>query len=108
MLLSGPKPSIAASELQGIIEKIAYKRQVKIKNVRNKKPKIMKELNQVSLEVTFHSTLIELTDVIYNIETSDKFLFVEDLNIHLKKSDNPEKIETKLTLNGFIENSANL
>lgn len=108
MLLSGAKPSLAASELQGIIEKIANKRRVEIKNVRNKKPKRMKELNQIPLEVTFESTLRELADVIYNIETSDKFLFVKDLNIQLKKSDNPEKLETKLTLNGFIVNNANL
>jgi hypothetical protein len=108
ILLTGAKPSLAASELQSIMENIVSKVNVTIKSVRNKKPQKKNSFYLIPIEITVESTLRELRDVIYHIEKSNKFLFVKDLYIKLVKSGNPEKLENKLVVEGFIKNNSNL
>lgn len=105
VLLVGAKPSLAASGLQAILEDIIKKARVKITNVRNKKPAKKETFYQIPIEITFESTLRELKDIIYNIENSDKFLLVRDLNIRLVKSGNPEKLKVKLVVDGYAKNT---
>lgn len=108
ILLTGAKPALAASELQAILESIVSKEHVIIKSVRNKKPQIKNSFYAIPVEITVESTLRELKDVIYHIEKSNKFLFVKDLYIKLVKSGNPERLENKLVVEGFIKNNSTL
>lgn len=108
VLLAGAKPPLAASELQAILENIVKKVHVTIKSVRNKKPQTINIFYQIPIEITIESTLRELKDIIYHIEKSNKFLFVKDLYIKLVKPGNPEKLESKLVVEGFIKNKSNL
>ncbi len=106
-LLTGKKPSLAAAELQVLLENITKKVKVTTKNVKNKKPDKKDFFFRIPLEITIQSTLRELKDVIYHIENLDKFILLRDLNTRLIKSDNPEKLESKLVVDGFIKISPN-
>lgn len=106
VLLAGAKPSLAASELQAILENIVNKVHVTIKSLRNKKPQKKNTFYQIPIEIIVESTLRELNDVIYHIEKSNKLLLVKDLYIKLVKSGNPEKLESKLVVEGFIKNNS--
>jgi len=103
VLLSGAKPSLAASELQSILENIIKKTGVTITNIKNKRPLEKEAFYQIPIEITVESTLRKLKDIIYNTENSDKFLFVRDVNIRLVKSGNPEKLKIKLIIDGFAK-----
>lgn len=107
-LLTGDKPAIAASELQVLLENIAKKTNVLVKNITNKKPLEKDIFLQIPLEIAIESTLRELKDVIYHIENLDKLILIRKLNIRLIKSDNPEKLETKLTIDGYIKKTSSI
>lgn len=106
VLLTGIKPSLAASEMQALLENISKKVNVTIKNIRNKKPQEKGIFYQIPIEIVIESTLREIRDVIYSIENSDKFLLVRDLSIRLAKSGNPEKLESRLIVDGFIKKNS--
>lgn len=106
LLLTGTKPSLAASELQALVEKLAKKANVKIKNFRNQKPNEKNDFYQIPIEMNIESSLRELKDIIFNIENSSKFLLVSDLSIRLTTPGNPEKLESKLTIEGFLKNNS--
>lgn len=103
VLLVGAKPSLAASRLQAILEDTVKKAHVTIKNIRNKNPIEKEAFYQIPIEITVESTLRELKDIIYDIENSDKFLLVRDINIRLIKSGNPEKLKVKLIIDGYAK-----
>lgn len=106
VLLTGSKPSLAASELQSILENIIKNARVSITNLKNKKPEERDAFYQIPIEITVECTLRELRDIIYHIENSNKFLFVRDLDVRLVKSGNPEILKSKLIVNGFSKNSS--
>jgi Tfp pilus assembly protein PilO len=103
VLLVSTKPSLAASELQGILEDIIKKTRTTITNTRNNSPVEKEAFYQIPIEITVESTLRELKDIIYQIENSDKFLLVRDLNIRLIKPGDPEKLKAKLIIDGFAK-----
>ena len=105
-LLTEAKPSLAASELQEILEHIIRKTHVSIKNIRNKSPLEKEAFYQIPIEMTVESTLRELKDIVYHIENSDKFLLVKELSVRMVKSGNPETLKTKLIIDGFVKNVA--
>lgn len=105
-LLTGNKPSIATSELQVLLENIAKKTNVTVKNVTNKRPHEKGIFFQIPLEIAIESTLRELKDVIYHIENLDKLILIRKINIRLIKSDNPEKLESKLLIDGYIKKTS--
>jgi Tfp pilus assembly protein PilO len=101
--LVSAKPSLAASELQAILEGIIKKARTTITNIKNSSPVEKESFYQIPIEITVESTLRELKDIIYEIENSDKFLFVRDLNIRLVKSGEPEKLKAKFIIDGFAK-----
>lgn len=105
-LLTGNKPSIATSELQVLLENIAKKTNVTVKNITNKRPHEKGIFFQIPLEIAIESTLRELKDVIYHIENLDKLILIRKINIRLIKSDNPEKLESKLLIDGYIKKTS--
>ncbi len=103
VLLVSAKPSLAASELQAILEGIIKKARTTITNIKNSSPVEKESFYQIPIEITVESTLRELKDIIYEIENSDKFLFVRDLNIRLVKPGEPEKLKAKFIIDGFTK-----
>tara|TARA_B100000315_G_scaffold72484_2_gene66030 strand:- start:3430 stop:3987 length:558 start_codon:yes stop_codon:yes gene_type:complete len=103
VLLVSAKPSLAASELQAILEDIIKKARSTVTNIKNNKPIEKEAFYQIPIEITVDSTLRELKDIIYQIENSDKFLIVRDVNIRLVKSGDPEKLKTKFIIDGFAK-----
>ena len=83
VLLVSAKPSLAASELQAILEGIIKKARATITNIRNNSPIEKEAFYQIPIEITVESTLRELKDIIYQIENSDKLWIVRDVNISL-------------------------
>ena len=106
VLLSGAKPSLAASELQSILENIIKKTGVTITNIKNKRPLEKEAFYQIPIEITVESTLRELKDIVFQIENSDKFLLVKELSVRMVKSGNPETLKTRLIIDGFVKNVA--
>lgn len=102
--LDGKKPGIAAANLQKILEGFASKSAIKIDRVRVEKHKFTESLMVIPIEITLRSSLKNLTQFIYKVESFEKFLVIEKLNSRRINKTDPELLQATLLISGFILN----
>ena len=108
-LLTGKTPSLAAAEIQEIVTNISNAAGVQIMTVRILQPdRSAKEMClAIPVEVTIMSTMRELTQLLYKLESSPKLLRVVKLGIRSRalrrSSEGPVNIVTTLTVEGFVK-----
>ena len=102
--LEGTKPGLAAAGLQKVLEGFASKSSVKIDRVRVEKHKFTESLMAIPIEITLRSSLKNLTQFIYQIESYEKFLVVEELNSRRINKTDPEELQATILISGFILN----
>lgn len=102
--LDGKKPGIAAANLQKVLEGFASKSSIKIDRVRVEKHKFTESLMVIPIEITFRSSLKNLTQFIYKVESFEKFLVIEKLNSRRINKTDPEQLQATLLISGFILN----
>jgi ribosome-binding ATPase YchF (GTP1/OBG family) len=102
--LDGKKPGIAAANLQKILEGFASKSAIKIDRVRVEKHKFTESLMIIPIEITLRSSLKNLTQFIYKVESFEKFLVIEKLNSRRINKTDPELLQATLLISGFILN----
>ena len=98
-----PQPALAAANLQKSLEDKARKTQVNLIQVKTEKTKYMEGLLTVPVRITVKSSLEKLSGFIRLIESDDKFLVIEELSIRRINKREPEKLESRLLVNGFIQ-----
>lgn len=103
LFLSPSQPALAAAGLQKSLEEKARKTHVSLVQVRTEKTKYMENLLAVPVQITVKSSLEKLSRFIQLIESDGKFLVIEELAIRRINKKEPEQLESRLLVNGFIQ-----
>jgi len=111
-LLTGKTASIAAADIQSIVEEMAKESDVEIKTVRVLKPEALEKGDYLSIPVqlTLSTDMGPLAHFLYRIETSPKRLTVKALKIRVAstRARSPKLpaqpgILVDLTIHGFLK-----
>jgi len=103
LFLSPPQPALAAAGLQKSLEDKARKTQIDLVQVKTEKTKYAEDLLTVPVRITVKSSLEKLSRFIRLIESDDRFLVIEELSIRRINKKEPEQLETRLLVSGFIQ-----
>jgi len=101
--LNETQPGLAAASLQKMINGFAAQSGVKIEQVRVEKPKLIETLPAVPVGMTLRSNLKNLSQFIFQLENSEKFLVVEEIVTRRINQSDPEELQTRILVNGFIQ-----
>ena len=103
LFLSPSQPALAAAGLQESLEDKARKTRVNLVQVKTEKTKYIEDLLTVPVRITVKSSLEKLSHFIRLIENDDKVLVIEELTIRRINKKEPEQLESRLLVNGFIQ-----
>lgn len=103
LFLSPSQPALAAAGLQKSLEDKARKTRISLVQVKTEKTKYVEDLLTVPVRITVKSSLEKLSRFIRLIENDEKFLVVEELVIRRINKKEPEQLESRLLVNGFIK-----
>ena len=103
LFLSPSQPALAAAGLQKSLEDKAQRAHVYLIQVKTEKTKYTEDLMTVPVRITVKSSLERLSSFIQLIESDDKFLVIEELAVQRINNKEPEQLESRLLVNGFIQ-----
>jgi hypothetical protein len=104
-LLTGKTSALAAVEIQNILDGIAKKTKGDIKTLRVlKAEEIQKEpYVMVPVEFTLNSTIRQLNEILYLIETSQKYLVIQQMRIDVARArGSSAAIQSQITVAGIM------
>ena len=101
--LNETQPGLAAAGLQKMVEDFARQSGVTIEQVRVEKPKTIENMPAIPIGMTLRSDLNNLSKFIFRMENSVKFLVVEEISTRKINKTDPEILQTRLLVNGFIQ-----
>jgi len=96
------EPGLAAAELQKLLQGFS-RGAVTIEKTRVEKPKYVARILAVPVEITVRSSLKNLALFLMRIENHDKFLIIEELRSRRINKKEPEDLQTRLLITGFIK-----
>ena len=96
------QPGLAAASLQKLVESFAGGI-VAIERTRVNKPKYMERVLAVPIEISIRSNLKTLSLFLMKIENHEKFLIIEELQSRRINKTDPEALQTRLMITGFIQ-----
>jgi hypothetical protein len=104
-LLTGETTALAAVDIQNILSEITKKIDIEIKTMRVIKSVDLENMNYLSIPVQFtlKSTIRQLKDLLYKIESSPKFLTISNIKIRNTSGKQPEQIQSTITVSGFLK-----
>ena len=104
-LLDGETPALAAVDVQNILSEITREIDIEIKSMRVIKSMDLENMNYayIPVQFTLESTVGQLKDLLYQIETSNKFLVISKMKIRNIKGKQPEEIESTITVSGLLK-----
>jgi hypothetical protein len=104
-VLNGETPSLAAADLQKIIDEISSRSEVSIKAVRVLKPEQSSYENYLSIpvELSFNCTIRQLRELLYWIDTSTKYLTVSKAQINVIEGSRYDQVQVFLTVAGIMK-----
>lgn len=105
-LLAGSNRALAAADLQRRLQESAERSNVTILSLRVGNPGPDGPLERISVEARLRAGIGELRDLLYQIETSKPYLFVDDFSINVRQSRRIRRgtvsgLEISLTLFGL-------
>jgi general secretion pathway protein M len=98
-LLSGTNRALAAADLQRRLQQAGEKHGVTILSLRVKTAVADGPLERISVEARLRAGIRELRDLLYFVETSTPYLFVEDLGINVRQSRRTRSTTSVLEIN---------
>jgi Tfp pilus assembly protein PilO len=104
-LLTGDTPALAAVDIQNLLNGIASRSAIDIRTMRVLKPNDEDQNKYIVIPVEFSitSTVRQLKEVLYRIESSPKYLTINNIRISAPKLQQPEQIQSTLTVAGFMK-----
>jgi type II secretory pathway component PulM len=107
-LLTGETPALAAVNVQNTLNEVASKSELEIKRVRVLKPEKMDGENYliVPVQFTISSTIGQLKEILYRIESSPKYLTIKKIRIsvrHGRHRTDLGQIQSDLTVAGVMK-----
>lgn len=108
-LLTGKTPSLAAADIQNILRDIATKSKVEIKTVGVLKPEEAEYGNYIHIPVklTVTATIRTLTEFLYGIVSSPKYLTVKKVRIRVVSRRKSDQIKSDITIYGLLKKREN-
>ncbi len=97
------KPALAGADLQSIMQTLAKSNSVHIVQVNTEKAKNTVGLLTVPVRIVVRSSLRNLSGYLHGIENHKLFLVVEDLQTRRINRNEPEYLESRLLVNGFLK-----
>lgn len=96
------EPGLAAAGLQKLLQGFS-RGAVTIEKTRVEKPKYVARILAVPVEITVRSSLKNLGLFLMRIENHEKFLVIEELRSRRINKKEPEDLQTRLLITGFIK-----
>ena len=96
------EPGLAAAGLQKLLQGFS-RGAVTIEKTRVEKPKYVARILAVPVEITVRSSLKNLALFLMRIENHEKFLVIEELRSRRINKKEPEDLQTRLLISGFIK-----
>ncbi len=105
--LTGKTPSLAAVDMQNILNAITAKSGVEIKSMRVLKAAKQDDTKYLSIPVKFSivPTVGQMKEILYGIETSGKYLTVRKIRITVPRRKGREQLRVDMTVAGFMKES---
>jgi len=100
--LAEQEPGLAAASLQKLLQGFSNG-VVTIKKTRVEKPKFISGVLSIPIEITVRSNLRNLALFLMRIENHQKFLIVEEFRSKRTNKQEPEDLQTRLLVTGFIK-----
>ena len=95
-------PGLAAASLQKLVESFSSGT-VAIDRTKVNKPKYIEGMLAVPIEISVRSNLKNLSLFLMRIENHEKFLIIEELRLRRINKTDPEDLQTRLMITGFIQ-----
>jgi hypothetical protein len=104
-LLTGSVPTLAAVEIQGMINSIAQANNVKVQTMQVLEAQDADDLGYVVIPVKFaiESNILQLKEIVYQIESPAKMLVIKELNVETSTRGGTGKILATLTVEGIMK-----
>ena len=96
------EPGLAAAGLQKLLQGFS-RGAVTIEKTRVEQPKYVARILAVPVEITVRSSLKNLALFLMRIENHEKFLVIEELRSRRINKKEPEDLQTRLLITGFIK-----
>lgn len=102
-LLAGNTSPLAAANLQEILKTLSAKNMVKIRSEKVLDSKQFDYYVQIPVQIEFMSTMTDLTNFLYDIETYQKILTIVDLNIRVANRRDPRDVHATIVVAGLMQ-----
>jgi len=96
------QPGLAAASLQKLVKSFSSGT-VTIERTKVNKPKYIEGMLAVPIEISIRSNLKSLSLFLMRIENHEKFLIIEELQLRRINKTDPENLQTRLMITGFIQ-----
>ena len=96
------QPGLAAASLQKLVESFSSGTVV-IERTKVNKLKYIEGMLAVPIEISVRSSLKNLSLFLMRIENHEKFLIIEELRLRRINKTDPEDLQTRLMITGFIQ-----
>ena len=108
-LLKGSTPSLAAAEMQKMLEKISKSHNLELKSVKVKDAEKEGDFLVIPLELRLTTDLNRTRKFLADLENNQKYLIVPQLKISVKNQRDPKEVIVTIVVTGFFmeEGAAN-
>lgn len=101
-LLTGSTPSLAAADMQKMLEKIAATHDLEMKSVKVQDGEKQGDLLTIPLEIRLQTDLERTRKFLADIEKSQKYLIVPSLKISVQNQRDPKEVIVTMVVTGFF------
>ncbi len=101
-LLKGSTPSLAAAEMQKMLEKISKVHDLELKSVKVKEAEKEGDFLVIPLELRLTTDLNRTTKFLTDLEKNQKYLIIPQLKISVKNQRDPKEVIVTIVVSGFF------
>lgn len=101
-LLTGSTPSLAAADMQKMLEKISGTHDLELKSVKVQDGEKQGDLLTIPLEIRLQTDLERTRKFLVDIEKNQKYLIVPSLKISVQNQRDPKEVIVTMVVTGFF------
>jgi len=101
-LLTGSTPSLAAAEMQKMLEKISGTHDLELKSVKVQDGEKQGDLLTIPLEIRLQTDLERTRKFLADIEKNQKYLIVPSLKISVQNQRDPKEVIVTMVVTGYF------
>jgi len=105
-LLKGSTPSLAAAEMQKMLEQISKKHDLELKSVKVKDAEKEGDFLAIPLEIRLTTDLNRTRKFLADLESNQKYLIIPQLKISVQNQRDPKEVIVTIVVTGFFMEGA--